>query len=159
MGSCTQKVYIFVSHLCLQRFSTYRRPKDYKEIFNLRHAQARNVIERIFGVLKKRFRVIVSAPAYDCSFQARLIQALIAIHNFIRIHDPSDEPNPDAEDPAQDGGEDAGRAGELQKHISVVERNRAAARRDQIAKAMWQDYKRAKRAKRARQTRVVHHRS
>ncbi|KAF7318617.1 DDE Tnp4 domain-containing protein [Mycena chlorophos] len=30
-----------------------RRPQTREELFNLRHAQARNVIERIFGVIKK----------------------------------------------------------------------------------------------------------
>ncbi|KAG6498554.1 hypothetical protein ZIOFF_038274 [Zingiber officinale] len=31
-----------------------------KELFNLRHASLRNVIERAFGVLKKRFPIIAS---------------------------------------------------------------------------------------------------
>jgi hypothetical protein len=32
-----------------------QRPKDYKELFNLRHAQMRNAVERIFGILKNDF--------------------------------------------------------------------------------------------------------
>ena len=38
------------------------RPRNYKELYNLRHASARNVVERIFGVLKRRFRLMVAAP-------------------------------------------------------------------------------------------------
>ena len=33
---------------------TGNNPETYKELFNLRHSVARNVIERAFGLLKKR---------------------------------------------------------------------------------------------------------
>lgn len=38
-------------HLKEQRQAS-KKPKNAKELFNLRHASIRNVIERIFGVLK-----------------------------------------------------------------------------------------------------------
>jgi hypothetical protein len=38
------------------------RPVNKEELFNLRHAQARNVIERIFEVLKKRWDILNQAP-------------------------------------------------------------------------------------------------
>src|SRR5215471_13726721 len=34
------------------------RPRNEKELYNLRHASLRNVIERIFGVSKKRFKIL-----------------------------------------------------------------------------------------------------
>ena len=34
-------------------------PVNKEELFNLRHAQTRNVIECIFGVLKQHFRILV----------------------------------------------------------------------------------------------------
>ncbi len=37
------------------------KPQNPKELFNLRHAQLRNVVERIFGVVKKRFPVLTRA--------------------------------------------------------------------------------------------------
>ena len=44
-------------------------PKRYsatkEELFNLRHAQLRSVIERVFGVLKKRFQILQVAPQYE----------------------------------------------------------------------------------------------
>ena len=40
------------------------RPQNSKELFNLRHAQLRNVIERIFGVMKKRFPILNKSMEY-----------------------------------------------------------------------------------------------
>jgi len=48
---------------------------------------ARNIIEQIFGVLKRHFRILVCPPEVDMVWQARLPAALAAIHNFIRDHD------------------------------------------------------------------------
>ena len=67
------------------------RPKTKEELFNLRHASLQNVIERIFGVLKRRFRILLLAPEYKMDIQNRLPAALSALHNFIRTHDPDDE--------------------------------------------------------------------
>ena len=55
-----------------------------KELFNIRHAQARNVIERIFGVLKQRFRILLLPPHYPLDFQACIPAALCALQNFIQ---------------------------------------------------------------------------
>ena len=43
-----------------------------EELFNLWHAQLRNVIERIFGVLKKRFQILQGAPQYEYIIQVGL---------------------------------------------------------------------------------------
>ncbi|KAJ7123469.1 hypothetical protein C8R44DRAFT_735117 [Mycena epipterygia] len=86
--------------------------------------------------------------------QAMLIPAIGALHNFLHIHDGSD----DAEDLSNDASntpqrEGSGRleefievepreisAEELGWNISDEERARASARRDRIAKQMWDDY-------------------
>ena len=114
-------------------------PKDYKQLFNLRHAQARNIIERIFGVCKKWFKVLVIAQEYNVETQAQLVSALSVVHNFIRIHDPDDLPENDEEEDHSQLNVDIGR---LQHTIGADERGRAAERRDTIAKAMWADYER-----------------
>jgi hypothetical protein len=49
------------------------------------------VIERIFGVLKRHFRILLLAPEYNVDIQSRIPAALCALHNFIRTHDPDDE--------------------------------------------------------------------
>jgi DDE superfamily endonuclease len=70
--------------------TTICRPLDYKELFNLRHSQARNVIERVFGVVKRHFRIFGIGPEYSLETQTLLISAICVLHNFIRIHDPND---------------------------------------------------------------------
>jgi len=106
-------------------------------LFNLRHASARNVIEHIFGVLKRRFHILLIAPEYDLDIQAQIPSALCAIHNFIRQYDFEEDvldldfPDLDNADPEfefesftdREGSTDAG-----------------GLLRDQIAKMMWEDY-------------------
>ena len=59
-------------------------PKNKEELFNLRHAQARNCVERIFGVFKKRFPILSRPNEYPYRTQVKLVLALAALHNFIR---------------------------------------------------------------------------
>ena len=54
------------------------------ELFNLRHAFLRNVVERIFEILERRFRILRSTPEYPMRSQVNLIYVLTAIHNYIR---------------------------------------------------------------------------
>jgi hypothetical protein len=64
------------------------RLRNKEELFNLRHAGLRNVIERAFGVMKRQWRILVIPPEYDLDTQAHIPAALCAIHNFIQILDP-----------------------------------------------------------------------
>jgi hypothetical protein len=41
-----------------------RRPQNKEELFNLRHAKLRNVIERIFRVMKARFKILTLLRAF-----------------------------------------------------------------------------------------------
>lgn len=70
-------MYTDIAHEC-----SHRTPE---ELFNLRRAQLRNVIERIFGVLKRQFHLLVSRPEFTYEQQALIVAAL---HNFLRIHSP-----------------------------------------------------------------------
>lgn len=101
----------------------------------MRHAQARNVVERIFGVLKKRWNILNYAPQYDMEIQAKIPAGLAAVHNFIMDYDNTDiyhyledlideEPN--------------GRLGN--GAIRQEEREEASNLRDRIAEAMWESY-------------------
>lgn len=99
---------------------------------------ARNCIERIFGVVKKRWRILVHPPEFDMDIQARIPPALAALHNFILDHDQSD-----LDDFVDVIDENPGAAhyGNLATHhVTPAEKQRASLRRDQIAQSMWEDY-------------------
>lgn len=111
---------------------------------------ARNIIERIFGVLKKRFKILIVPPNFDMDLQAALPPALAAIHNFIRIHD-SDEINeyPEynermSETPTPDERSDAAPStltGMLAFGMPrAAEKTASVNRREGIAVDMWAQY-------------------
>ncbi|KAI3461768.1 hypothetical protein Pfo_018431 [Paulownia fortunei] len=60
-------------------------PQNYRELFNLKHAKARNVIERSFGLLKSRWAILRSNSYYPIKTQNCIIMAYCLLHNFIRI--------------------------------------------------------------------------
>lgn len=118
------------------------RPQNKEELFNLRHAQLRNVIERIFGVLKREFKMAREPCEYPIQVQCRIPFALTVLHNFLRVHEPE---RCDAElhillrdEPAGDVHGDVAPVAATVVHQSEDER--ATARREAIAIAMWNDY-------------------
>jgi hypothetical protein len=94
------------------------------------------VIERIFGVFKKRFKVLVVPQEYSLYTQAQIVSALAVLHNFIRIYDPDDL----LDDTSNNDEDELDIHGRLQNQVTAEERGRAVVRRDEIAKAMWADY-------------------
>ncbi|XP_041990238.1 uncharacterized protein LOC121741516 [Salvia splendens] len=71
-----------------------QKPQNARELFNLRHSKARNIIERAFVVLKMRWGVLRSASFYPIKTQIRMIMACFLLHNFIRgemTHDPVED--------------------------------------------------------------------
>ena len=130
------------SCLSLDAFTNSKlfRPKDAEELYNLRHASARNVIERIFGVLKRRFRILVHPPEFDMDTQSRLPPALAALHNFIRMNDPDDmaEFGDNVDDPQPGIRADKGQLSEGVPR--AAEKRRAKETRDRIAQEMWVQY-------------------
>ncbi|XP_059636220.1 uncharacterized protein LOC132278452 [Cornus florida] len=65
-------------------------PRTYKELFNLRHSIARNVIERAFGLLKKRWAILRTDSFLKLKTRVNIISACAILHNFIRIDKPND---------------------------------------------------------------------
>lgn len=135
-GMCSVSFVYFFTHLV--------SPINAKELFNLRHAQARNVIERIFGVLKQHFRILLLPPHYSLDFQPRIPAALCALQNFIRKIDqnegapPTDisqaayEPFPTDIDGLDNSGLITGDDDEGNSAVKL--------RRMNIANEMWQQY-------------------
>ncbi|XP_071937454.1 protein ALP1-like [Coffea arabica] len=63
-----------------------------KALFNRRHASVRNIIERTFGVLKKRFPILKGPMQnYLIATQNNIVLACCALHNFMRDYVPNDE--------------------------------------------------------------------
>lgn len=92
------------------RGRTHRSPRD---LYNHRHAQLRNVVEKTFGILKKRFKILNNATPFPYKVQCLIAMACCVIHNFIRRHhgddryftgelDPS-SPEDEEEDPGDFG--------------------------------------------------------
>lgn len=60
-------------------------PQNMLEKFNHLHSSLRNAIERAFGVLKMKWRILLGIPYYpDPETQTKIITACICLHNFIR---------------------------------------------------------------------------
>ena len=62
-----------------------RGPQNAKELFNHRHASLRIVIQRTFGVLKKRFPIIANGtePSYSFDTMVDVVLACCILHNFL----------------------------------------------------------------------------
>jgi len=106
-----------------------------EELFNLRHASLRNVIERQFEVLKRRFKIIRTTPKFSLSIQTRLVYSLVGLNNFITRNnlDPNlYQTEGDPEAPPADGTLNTLPIESDSPDIDV--------RRGAIAAKMWADY-------------------
>ena len=121
-------------------------PANAKEVFNLRHASARNIIERMFGILKNWFAILRRNPDLTPDIQARLPAALAALHNVIHEYDQDnlDSFLDESEFTDQDIDEldlQAGDEGQLAEGPpGRAEKRDADERRDAIAECMWIQY-------------------
>jgi hypothetical protein len=111
----------------------------------MRHASARNVIERIFGNLKRQFRILQLPPEYGMEIQAQIPPALAALYNFIQTYDPDDVYDDDDEDEDNEPldlqmGPHPNSVGQLGGLVTLQESARANQRRDKIASDMWEQY-------------------
>jgi DDE superfamily endonuclease len=118
-----------------------KRPQNKEELFNLRHSRLRNVIERTFGILKSRYKILTLPRPFKMEAQARIVPALCVLHNIlvnIREIDLEDvEILEDLEDTVDTPEAVREHRGAV---ITNTESLRAAQKRDEIATAMWSDY-------------------
>ena len=52
----------------------------------MRHSSLRNVVERIFGVCRRRFPLLVRMSSFKFPFLCILINCAFVLHNFIHIN-------------------------------------------------------------------------
>jgi DDE superfamily endonuclease len=109
------------------------KPENAKELFNLRHSSLRNVIERIFGVLKRQWQILGGQGCeYLIGTQKDLFCAIIGLYNFRKQCGEEDIEGFEAE-----LGED-----EVIEHSSsiTIQNKWMDKKRDNIAAKMWKDY-------------------
>lgn len=61
-----------------------QKPKTPEELYNLRHSRARNVVERTFGLWKKKWAILRSPSFFNIEDQIRIISACVVLHNYTR---------------------------------------------------------------------------
>ena len=116
------------------------KPRNKEELFNLRHAQLRNIIERAFGILKSMFPLLSMGKMrnYPLNKQIDLVNCSIFLYNFIRRRSLYDEPflNEDnLNDNNDDIDDDANN-----NNANDNDYAEAVAWRNEIAANMWRDY-------------------
>ncbi|KAF8413476.1 hypothetical protein HHK36_001463 [Tetracentron sinense] len=122
----------------LKEYSNHS-PENEKELFNLRHSSLQTTVERAFGVLKKRFRVLDAEPYWSYKTQVDIILACCVLHNHIMGVDPTDNITRDVERELQ--SETQGTQLIRRTQREEREENREwAIKRDAIANAMYNDY-------------------
>ncbi|XXG73622.1 hypothetical protein AAC387_Pa07g2509 [Persea americana] len=111
-------------------------PRTASELFNLRHAKLRNVIERTFGLWKERFPILTHIPRnYPIKTQVKIVNACAVLHNFIMKRSPStdelyerhrherifidDEDNDDRQDEANNEASDSQYAYRLREAMAL----------------------------------------
>ncbi|XP_071730033.1 protein ALP1-like [Rutidosis leptorrhynchoides] len=95
----------------LKEFDNYT-PETAEECFNHKHAKARNVIERCFGLLKGRWKILASPSYFPIQTQVRIISACCLLHNLIRkfmSHDPQ-ESESESEGEEEESGDESNEA-------------------------------------------------
>ena len=99
------------------------------------------MIERTFGVLKRRFLILQTAPEYPYDVQVKLVFALTALHNFIRkigledIHNFEEEERELEQEPVIHSPQAL-----REEQIEEWDDENMASIRDNIAESMWVDY-------------------
>jgi hypothetical protein len=110
------------------------KPENAKELFNLRHSSLRNVIECIFGVLKRQWKILGGKGCeYSIDIQIDLFCALVGLYNFGKqCGEDESFLNESFNDIIIEESQ-----GEI---VEVVENKRMDKKRDDIAEKMWSDY-------------------
>ena len=114
------------------------RPQNHKELFNLHDTQLQKVIEQIFGIVKRCFKVLLLVQEYTIQTQAQLVGALAVLHNFIRVHNLANQIDEDNEDLDEDI--DPPCHPHCQHNLGQPERERVDNCQEQIALDMWANY-------------------
>ena len=117
-----------------------RGPENAEEIFNHWHSFLRNVIERTFGVLKKRFPIIsgMKKPFFSVDTVTEIILAYCILHNYLMGVDPDERMIAEVDQEISNG--DTHNEARNSTNDSDADARRGAILRTSIATRMWNDY-------------------
>jgi len=106
------------------------------------HAQLRNKVERIFGVVKRRFPILERKyENRDMTIQRHLVYTLTGLHNFIRQEAIClDIFNIEGSELGEKAARENSRLLNRSKVTSSLQRTKMEIKRDRIADVMWIDY-------------------
>ncbi|PKA56016.1 hypothetical protein AXF42_Ash014688 [Apostasia shenzhenica] len=110
-----------------------------EEMFNHRHAQLRNTVERTFGIWKKRFPILKNMKSFSFDVQVDIVMACAIIHNYIaqfHLTDAYLHVDVDSEEEAC-GITQSVDDNLFEEMISVGDSNKGALLRTQIKNEMW----------------------
>lgn len=114
-----------------------------EELYNLRHARLRNCVERIIGVLKNRFRLLMISNPYPVARQIKGIYACVLLHNLLFRFKDTDKDlqgHLEAESDTDEGDRRGTDDQATNDHSQNGDTEAGAAMREQIAQDMWNDY-------------------
>jgi hypothetical protein len=112
-----------------------------KELFNYRHSSLRNVVERTFGVFKRRWRIFDRPHEFDIKTQTKLVYALAAVHNLINSVQATEDDLPAY---ARKAINKAQREAENLENLASIDVS-INEKRERIADSMWANYQQARR--------------
>ncbi len=115
-----------------------RAPQNPEELFNHRHSSLQNVIERTFGVLKKRFPIIGgdTEPYYSFEVMIEIVLACCILHNYLMEVDIDEQLIAEVDCELVDHEVDRSRA----RQCGDEDYRQGAMLRDNIASNMWNVY-------------------
>ena len=113
-------------------------PHSAEEYFNMRHAKARNIVERCFGRIKNKWAILRSPSFFPIKTQCRIIMACALLHNLI-LQEMGDEEDEEDEVVIEDEDEGEHLEPEFITYVSVS--NEWTNFRDIMAQGMYNNYR------------------
>ncbi|KAJ9562039.1 hypothetical protein OSB04_007199 [Centaurea solstitialis] len=118
---------------------SYKWVLQMEEYFNMKHLLARNITERCFGILKKRWAILRSPSFYPIKLQGRMVLACALLHNFIRTYMTLDREENTTQEYMPFG--ETSESNDDVESIDVVESsNECTQWRDDIAQEMFESW-------------------
>ncbi|XP_031090557.1 protein ALP1-like [Ipomoea triloba] len=119
-----------------------RQPQFAEEYFNMKHSRARNVIERCFGLLKGKWKILASPSFFPIKTQVNIIIACCLLHNLIRRNTIIEEREEDViEDLEASNNETDDEEDEVEYVTSIQPNDECANFRNNLALDMFNSWR------------------